>query len=119
MSNPNLTSVTNITGNTGLLLVTTTPTAIVSNSPASNQVFKIDTVICANVDNSNVAVITADIFRSSVAYRFASNIQIPPQSTLMVVGKDSPIYLQEGDDLRLTAGSNVTIEAVASYEAMQ
>jgi hypothetical protein len=119
MSAPNLTNVTNITGNTALQAVTTTPTAIVSNSPASNQVFKVDTLICANVDNANVAVITADVFRSSTAFRIAANIQIPPQATLMVVGKDSPIYLQEGDTLRLTAGANGTIEAVASYEVMQ
>ena len=119
MSAPNLTNITSITGNTSVQTVTTTATAIVDNSPSSNQVFKVDTLICANVSNSNIAVITADIFRSSTAYRIAANVQIPPQATLMVVGKDSPIYLQEGDSLRLTAGADGTIEAVASYEVMQ
>lgn len=119
MAAPNLTNIVSITGNTSVQTVTTSATAIVENPPSSNQVFKLDTLICANVSSSNIAVITADLYRSSNAYRIAANVQIPPQATLMVVGKDAPIYIQEGDSIRLTAGSNVTVEAVASYEVMQ
>ena len=119
MAAPNLVNTTRITGNTNVQTVTTTATAIVTNQSGSNQVFKLNTLTCANVSNINVALCTTDFYRSSVAYPIAANVQIPPQATLMVVGKDAPFYLQEGDAIRLTADNNNVIVAVASFEVIQ
>ena len=119
MSAPNLTTVATITGNSNVMAVTTTYNSIASNPASSNKVYKIDTLICANVDGANAAVFSAAFVRSSTPYRIAYNVVIPAQATLMVVGKDSPIYLQEGDSLQLVSASNLTVEATASFEVMQ
>jgi len=114
MAAPNIVNVTTIIGKTAVQAVTTSATAIVTNSAASNKVFKINSLYVSNVDGTNAADITVDIFRSSVAYRVASTISVPADSTLDVISK--AIYLEEGDTLRLTASANSDLEAVCSYE---
>lgn len=114
MAAPNIVSVATITGKTAVLVVTTTATAIVTNSAASGKVFKINALLISNVDGTNNATVNVDIFRSSVAYRIANTITVPADATLDVIAKS--IYLEEGDTLRLTANANSDIEAVCSYE---
>jgi hypothetical protein len=114
MAAPNIVNVTTITGKTAVQAVTTTPTAIVTNSAASNKVFKINALYIANVDGINAADITVSVFRSSTSYRIANTISVPPDSTLDILSKS--IYLEEADELRLTAGVNGDLEAVCSYE---
>lgn len=114
MAAPNIVGVTTITGKTAVLAVTTSATAIVTNSAASNKVFKINALYVANIDGTNACDLTVDIFRSSTAYRIASTVAVPADATLDVISKS--IYLEEGDALRLTAGANSDLEAVCSYE---
>jgi hypothetical protein len=116
MANPNIVNVSDIRGKTAVLAVTTSATAIVSNSAESNKIFKINSLTIANVDGVNSADITVDIFRSSVAYKIAHTIAVPADATLVVVSKDTSIYLEEGDSLRCTASANSDLEAVCSYE---
>ncbi len=116
MAAPNLTNVTTITGKTAVLAVTTSATAIVTNGAASNKVLRINSLIIANVDGTNAADITVDVFRSSVAYRIANTITVPADSSLVLITKDKSIYLEEGDSLRCTASANSDLEAVCSYD---
>jgi hypothetical protein len=114
MAAPNIVNVATITGKTAVQAVTTTATAIVSNGAGSNQVLKINALYVANVDGTNNAEITVDLFRSSVAYRLAFTVVVPADAVLDVLSKS--IYLEEGDSLRLTANANSDLEAVCSYE---
>ena len=114
MAAPNIVGVTTITGKTAVQVVTTTATAIVTNSAASNKVFKINALYISNVDGTAAADVTVDIFRSSTAYRIANTVSVPADATLDVLSK--AIYLEEGDALRITASANGDIEAVCSYE---
>jgi len=114
MAAPNIVNVSTITGKTAVLAVTTSATAIVTNSAASNKVFKVNALYVANIDGTNAATVNVDIFRSSVAYRIAQVVSVPAGSTLDIISKS--IYLEEGDSLRLTASANSRLEAVCSYE---
>jgi len=114
MAAPNIVNVTTIIGKTAVQQVTTSATAIVTNSAASNKVFKINALYVANVDGTNAADISVALHRSSVSYELAHTIIVPADSTLYVISK--PIYLVEGDELRLTASANSDLEAVCSYE---
>jgi hypothetical protein len=114
MTAPNIVEVATITGKTAVQLIGTSATAIVSNSAASGKVFKINSLYISNVDGLSNAEVTIDVFRSSVAYRLALAIQIPTDSTLDFLQK--PIYLEEGDSLRLTANAASDLEAICSYE---
>lgn len=114
MAAPNIVNVTTITGKTAVLAVTTTATAIVTNSAASGKVFKVNALYISNIDGVNAADVNVDIFRSSVAYRIAQTISVPADATLDIISKS--IYLEEGDTLRITASANSDLEAVCSYE---
>jgi hypothetical protein len=114
MAAPNIVNVTTILGKTAVLAVTTSATAIVTNSAASGKVFKVNALYVSNIDGTNAANVTVDIFRSSTAYRITSTIAVPADATLDVISKS--IYLEEGDTLRLTASADSDLEAVCSYE---
>ena len=114
MAAPNIVNVTNILGKTSLQAITTTPTAIVTNSGASGKVFKVNSLYVANVNGTTLATVNIDIFRSSTAYRLAFTVEVPADATLDLISK--AIYLEEGDSLRLTASVNSYLEAVCSYE---
>ena len=114
MTAPNIVNTTTITGKTAVQIVTTSATAIVTNSAASGKVLKVNALFISNVDGANNADITVDIFRSSVAYRIALTVVVPADASLDVISKS--IYLEEGDTLRLTANADLDIEAVCSYE---
>lgn len=114
MANPNIVNVTTINGNTGVLAVTTSATAIVTNSAASNKVFKLNALYVSNNDTTLTYKVTVDLYRSTTAYPIGVNIAIPSGSSLDIVNK--AIYLLEGDALRLTAETNSKLVAVASWE---
>ena len=114
MAAPNIVNVATITGKTAVQAVGTSATAIVTNSAASGKVFKINALYVSNVDGTNNAEITVDLFRSSTAYRIANTVVVPADASLDVISK--AIYLEEGDSLRLTANAASDLEAVCSYE---
>ena len=114
MAAPNIVGVTTITGKTAVQAVTTSATAIVTNSAASGKVFKVNALYVSNVDGTSAADINVDIFRSSTAYHIAKTVSVPADATLDIISKS--IYLEEGDSLRLTASANSDLEAVCSYE---
>ena len=118
MAAPNIVNVSNITGNTAVQAVTTTPTDVVTNSAASGTVVKINMLNIANVNGSAAATIIASVYRSSVEYKVAHVISVPAGASLVVLDKTTQIYLQEGDSLRLTASANSYLHAVCSYEIL-
>jgi hypothetical protein len=116
MAQPDIFNTSSILGSTDVQSVTTSATAITSNSAASNKVYKINSLIVSNIDGTNNADITVDLFRSSTAYHIASTVTVPADATLVVISKDMGIYLLEGDALRCTASVNGDLQAICSYE---
>lgn len=116
MAAPNVVNVTAITGSTDILNVTTTATAIVSNGAASNLLYKVNSLIVSNIDGTNNADVTVDLFRGGTAYRIASTITVPADASLVVITKEIGLYLEEGDSLRCTASANGDLQAICSYE---
>lgn len=116
MAAPNLLTLTTVTAKTAVQQVTTSATAIVTNSAASGKVVKVTALYISNVNGTTAADINIDVYRSTVAYRVAYTISVPADSTLDMINK--VIYLEEGDTLRLTASVNSYLEAVCSYEEL-
>lgn len=114
MAAPNIVNVTTITGKTAVQAVGTSATAIVTNSASSGKVMKINALYVSNVDGTNNAELNVDLYRSSTAYHVAKTVVVPADASLDVLSK--PIYLEEGDSLRLTANASGDLEAVCSYE---
>jgi uncharacterized protein YajQ (UPF0234 family) len=118
MAAPNIVNVSTIIGNTAVMNVTTSATDIVTNSAASNKVFKINSLIISNIDGAAAADITASVIRTSASFALASTIAVPADASLIVISKDNSIYLLEGDSIRLTASANGDLQAVCSYEEL-
>ena len=116
MTAPNIISITSMVGKTAVQAVGVSPTNIVTNSAASNKVYKINALYVSNVDGTNAATVSVDIYRSSVAYHIAKTVSIPADATLDLITKS--LYLEEGDSLRLTASAASDLEAVCSYEEL-
>jgi hypothetical protein len=117
MSNPNIVNVVNIYGKTAGLVVTTTNSDIVSNTTGSGKILKINSLIVANVNGAGSADVTVDVFKNqTTSYRLAFTIAVPNDATLVVLSKDTSIYLEENDSLRIQASTNLYLEAVCSYE---
>jgi hypothetical protein len=116
MAAPNIVSVATLTAKTAVQAVGTSATAIVSNAASSGKVIKINALYISNVDGTDNAEINVDLYRSSTAYHIAKTVVVPADATLDVISK--AIYLEEGDDLRLTANAASDLEAVCSYEEL-
>lgn len=121
MANPNIAAVTAIYGNNALVSLTTTnATAVVNNAAASGKVFKINSLIVANVDGTNAADITINVYSQDdlggTAYALASTVSVPADATLVVIDKNTSIYLKEDQSIGATAASASDLIVVASWE---
>ena len=121
MAAPNLVNVTSILGKTmGAALGTGSNTDILGNGTSSNKVLKINSIIVANVDGSNDSTLTCSFYDNdnTARYKLAHSVDVPAKSTLVVIGKDSPIYLEEGDQIEANAGHASRLTIVISYEEL-
>ena len=70
----------------------------------------------------SMAQISADVtvhyYDGSTAFRIASTIAVPADSTLVVTDKNSVIYLEEGQTIRAFASAASDLEIVISYEEL-
>jgi hypothetical protein len=118
MAAPNIVNVSNITGKTAVMFVTTSAQDLITNAANSNKVLKLNSLTIANVNGTAAASVTVSIFRSSSEYKLAHTVFVPANSTLVVVSKDSGIYLEEGDSLRIVGSANNYLHAVCGYESI-
>lgn len=117
MANPNIVNVANIYGKVAGQVVTTSATAIVTNSSGSGKILKINSLIISNVNGAAAADITAEVYKNqTTSYRLAFTISVPNDATLILISKDTSIYLEENDSIRLSASANSYLEALCSYE---
>ena len=116
MANPNIVTTSSIYGKTDVLAVTTTPTNITENSAGSGKVIKVNSVTVANITTSNNVDVDVSLYRSGTAYYLLRAMSLPTDSTVVVVGKENPFYLMEGDSIQVTASAGSSAHAVCSYE---
>ena len=119
MAAPNLVNVTSILGKTqGAALTTSNADQLVCGS---DKVVKINSIIVSNVDGSNAADVSVNFLDSSsgdLVLYLASTVSVPAKSTLVVIGKDSPIYLEEGDKIQALASAASDLQLIVSYEEL-
>jgi len=121
MAAPNIVNVSTITGKTGYVaLSTTSATQLVSNAASSGKVFKINMIQVANVDGTNACDVTVDLHSAAAAggtaYSLISTASVAPDSSLVVLDKNTAIYLEEDKSISVTAGTADDLEVIVSYE---
>ena len=121
MAAPNIVNVATITGKTVVTSLTTTnSTLVVENVAASGKVFKINSLIVSNVDGTNAADITINLFSEDniggTGTQIVSTVTVPADASLVVISKDTSIYLEEDRSIGATAGVASDLKVVCSYE---
>ena len=122
MANPNIVNVTTILGNSSQTSLTTTSvTSLVSNAASSNKVYKINSIVVANVDGTSAADITINIYSNATAgsgsaFAIASTISVPADATLIVTDKTTSFYLLENQSIGAIAGTASDLVVTASWE---
>lgn len=117
MANPNIVNVTTILGRVQGLAVTASPTDIVTNPPVSGKILKINSLAIANIDGVNAADVTVEVYKNqTTSFYLAYTISVPADATLVVISKDTSIYLEENDSIRIAASAAGDLHAVCSYE---
>ena len=121
MANPNIVNVTSILGETTYAALTTTlTTVLLANAASSGKVYKVNSIMVANVDGTNAADVTVDINTaaagSGTSYALASTISVPADATLNLIDKNSSFYLMEDKSIIGGASANSDLEIIISYE---
>jgi hypothetical protein len=121
MAAPNIVNVTTITGNSAVVdLSTTDATLVVENPAASDKVFKINSLVVSNVDGTNAADITIALYSEDdiggTATEIVSTVSVPADASLIVIDKNTSIYLEEDRSIGATAGSASDLKVIVSYE---
>jgi hypothetical protein len=127
MSAPNIVNVATITGKIFYdALADTNLTSLVLNPASSGKVFKINMLSASNVDGTNAAAVDVSYHPStttavgstvsSTGYHLAKTITVPADATLVVISKDTSIYMEESSVLAVKASAANDIDFVVSYE---
>jgi len=123
MANPNIVNVAAIYGNTSTTLLTSTSaTSIVSNAASSGKVYKINSLIAANVDGTSAVDITVNLYSAAAlggtATAIASTISVPADATLIVTDKTTSFYLLEDKSIGAIAGVANDLVITCSWEEL-
>lgn len=124
MANPNIVNVTTIYGNTSSTLISSTAdpfaTALVNNAASSGKIYKINSIVVANVDGTSSANITIKIFSQDdlggTGTAIASTIAVPADATLVVTDKTTAFYLLEDKSIGATASAANDLVVTISWE---
>jgi hypothetical protein len=121
MANPNMINTSAIYGNSSqTALSTTSATQLVSNAASSGKVFKISSIVVANVDGTNNTEVTVNIYSQAAlagtAYAIASTIVVPADASLIVIDKTTSFYLLENQSIGATAGTANDLVVNCSWE---
>jgi hypothetical protein len=121
MASPNIAAVAAIYGNTSITsLTTTSATSIVSNAASSGKVYKINSLVVANIDGTNAANITINLYSAAsiggTGLAIVSTISVPADATLIVIDKTTQIYLLEDRSIGAIAGTAGDLVVTCSWE---
>ena len=98
-----------------MALLTTSLSNIITNASGSNTVAKINNIVVSNYTTVGVSV-NVSISRSGNSFYLGGNVAVPANSTLVLLGKDTATYLEEGDILQAYASANTSATISSSYE---
>lgn len=120
MAAPNLINPTTITGKTTYLnLANTTETALLTNAASSNLALRVVSIYAANIDGVVSVDCTLRIYNAASAgtgYPIVNTVTVPADATVVLIGKDAPIWLEENRRLTAQASAGNDLTIICSYE---
>ena len=115
MAAPNIVNVATITGKSVTGALGTSTATLLQNSASSNKVFKINTILVSNVDGTNSATAAISLYDGTDRY-IAKGITVPAGATVVLIDKNSSLYLEEDKIIRGDASATGDLEFIISYE---
>jgi len=117
MAAPNLLTSTQILGKTTIFDATTTLSNVIVNTENSGNLVKIDSL---TISNYGASVISSNVILRRGASRgyITGTTNVPVGSTLIVIARDTALFLEEGDYLQANVSANSTAQIVMSYEVI-
>ena len=121
MTAPNIINVNAIYGKTVAVSATTATVTLVDNPVNSGKVLKINTLYVANMNGTASADISVILYTDStlvplVPKYLARTVTVPADTTVLVLGRDGPIYLEEGCRISILGSIAGYLDAICSYE---
>ena len=123
MANPNIVNVATITGKLGQVEATTATNGalLLANAASSGKVFNVKTIIAANIDGSasadiSIAIWNEDTDAGTELVKICSTVTVPADASLVILDKNSSIYLVEDRSIYAKASANGDIDVLVSYE---
>ena len=120
MANPEIISASSIYGKTVYDTdIANTAASLVSNASTSGKILKINSLIIGNIDGSSPADITVTLRNAAGITTYstiAHTVAVPADATLVVISKDTSIYLLEDMSLYVKASVAGDLSATCSYE---
>ena len=134
MPNPNLSNISSILGNTGYVIPSSAATATTSwtfngttsltgLTPAANSVNKINTIVVANTTSSaataTIGVGNNATFGSATVIAYpAFQVSVPPNASLIIVDKTTPLYITENQSVAAFSGTASALTFTVSFEVL-
>lgn len=123
MAAPNLAAPVRITGKAAFTACTTTSeVSIVTNSAGSSACLRVTSLTLANVDGSSAVDATVRLYNAAsggTAFALASTISVPADSTIVAIGRENPVYVEEDRRITIQASAANDLEVVCSYEEVK
>ena len=120
MANPNLNALSGVYGDSSFAKISgTTVTSLLSNAASSGKILLVDALIVANTTTS-VPTLTVQVWSNATAgsgtgHAICTNYLLSAYDTLVVVSKDTPIKLKEGQSLSITTNTANALEVNLSW----
>jgi hypothetical protein len=119
MAAPNLSAPTTITGKSVYSTpANTSETTLLTNAASSGKALRLTSLTVANL-GTGVADITVSLYSAATAgteYRIASTVAVPAYATLVVLGRDSSMWVEEDRRITVKSSAASALTIVCSYE---
>jgi hypothetical protein len=119
MAAPNLAAPTTINGKTVYAtLANTSETTLLTNAASSGKALRLTALTVANIGtgSTDITVSLYSAASSGTEYRLASTMPVPAYATLVIIGRDSSVWVEEDRRITVKASAANALTIVCSYE---
>jgi len=116
MANPNIAAATSIIGDTYQSDLSTANSIYIT--VPGNTVYKINTISICNKTASSITATVQPSFPPFAEKPLVQDIDVPGNTTLVVVSKETSFYLPESGRIRANVSASSSATILISYEAI-
>lgn len=118
MANPDLIAVAHVYKDSNELALTTASQDLIA-AIATGHFAEVNSIFVSNIDGTNNATVTVSkISAGPTTTEIVKVVVVPAGATLVIVSKNAPLHLKEGQKVTALASANSRLKASASWTDM-